>query len=63
MLRVLRVVRQAEESFGDAAKAGTYISRPLGRFEGRCCIELLDTDIRTVLGEALLARIDHGIPG
>lgn len=63
LVRVLRVVRHAEESFGDAAKAGAYLSRPLRRFEHQSCIEMLDTGIGAVLVGELLARIDHGIPG
>lgn len=63
LLRLLRIFRHAADSFGDAAKAGAYLSRPLRQFEGHSCIEMLDTDIGTAFVEELLARIDHGIPG
>ncbi|MBA1147829.1 DUF2384 domain-containing protein [Ectothiorhodospiraceae bacterium WFHF3C12] len=63
LLRVLRIVDHAVDSFGDAAKAGAYLSRPMTRFEGQSCMEMLDTDVGFALVEELLARIDHGVPG
>lgn len=63
LLRLLRTVRHAVDTFGDEAKAGAYLSRPMRRFKGQSCIEMLDTDIGAALVEELLARIDHGIPG
>ncbi|MBA1148269.1 DUF2384 domain-containing protein [Ectothiorhodospiraceae bacterium WFHF3C12] len=63
LLRLLRVLRYAADSFGDDAKAWSYLGRPMRRFDGYSCVQMLDTDLGTALVEELLARIDHGIPG
>lgn len=63
LLRVQRIVHHAIEIFGDAAKARDYLNKPMRRFEGRSCIEMLDTDVGSGLVEELLTRIDHGIYG
>lgn len=63
LLRVLRIVHHAIETFDDEAKAREYLNKPMRRFEGRSCIEMLDTDVGAGLVEELLSRIEHGIYG
>jgi hypothetical protein len=55
-----RVTSQAEEVFGDDAKAARWLRKPKIRFEGRFPLELLRTDAGSRIVEEMLLQIDHG---
>ena len=61
MLRIERVIEEAEQVFGNAQKAGQWLRRPSAALAGEAPLELLDTDIGTREVEELLGRIAHGI--
>ncbi|PWG61854.1 type II RES/Xre toxin-antitoxin system antitoxin [Spiribacter halobius] len=63
LFRVNRIVQHAIETFGNADKARAYLNKPMRRFEGRSCVDMLDTNLGAELVQELLTRIDHGIPG
>jgi putative toxin-antitoxin system antitoxin component (TIGR02293 family) len=62
LVRVARVLAAAEETFGDRAKAGTWLRRPTSGLAGERPLDLLDTDEGARAVETLLGRIGHGIP-
>lgn len=59
--RLLRTVGMAESTFGDPAKAHTWLRRPTPLLDGESPLDRLDTDIGTRQVEAILGRIDHGL--
>jgi putative toxin-antitoxin system antitoxin component (TIGR02293 family) len=59
--RLLRVVEEAEITFGDRAKAHAWLRRPTALLDNETPLDRLDTDIGTRQVEALLGRIAHGI--
>jgi putative toxin-antitoxin system antitoxin component (TIGR02293 family) len=61
LVRVLRVIEAAEDTFGDASKAHTWLRRPTAVLDNQAPLDLLDTDIGAREVEALLTRIAHGI--
>ena len=61
LTRILRVVETAEQTFGDPAKAHTWLRRPTAALDDEAPLELLDTDIGAREVETLLTRIAHGI--
>ena len=61
LARILRVVETAEQTFGDSAKAHTWLRRPTAALDDEAPLELLDTDIGAREVETLLTRIAHGI--
>jgi putative toxin-antitoxin system antitoxin component (TIGR02293 family) len=61
LLRVLRVVEEAETSFANPEKAHRWLRRPTDALAGRPPLDLLDTDIGARLVERLLGRIAHGL--
>lgn len=61
LVRILRVIEQAEQAFGDAGKARIWLRRPSTALAGHAPLDLLDTDIGTRQVESLLGRIEHGI--
>src|SRR5258708_39226434 len=61
LVRVARVLAAAEETFGDRAKAGTWLRRPTSGLAGEQPLDLLDTDEGARAVETLLGRIGHGI--
>lgn len=61
LVRVLRVIEQAEHAFGDTQKARTWLRRPTAALADHAPLDLLDTDIGTRQVENLLGRIEHGI--
>lgn len=61
LVRVARVLAAAEETFGDRAKAGTWLRRPTSGLAGERPLDLLDTDEGARAVETLLGRIGHGI--
>ena len=61
LVRILRVIEAAEETFGDPAKAHTWLRRPTSALDNQAPLDLLDTDIGAREVETLLTRIAHGI--
>lgn len=61
LLRVARVLAIAEDTFGDAGKAGAWLRRPTAPLGGERPLDLLDTDEGAREVETLLGRIAHGI--
>lgn len=61
LVRVLRVIEAAEDTFGDARKAHDWLRRPTTALHNQAPLDLLDTDIGAREVEALLTRIAHGV--
>lgn len=61
VVRVLRAIGHARETFGAADKADRWLRRPTVVLDGSAPLDLLDTDIGVRRIETLLTRIDHGI--
>ena len=59
--RVLRMIKQAEATFGDRAKAHTWPRRPTPLLDGEAPLDRLDTDFSSRQVEALLDRIAYGL--
>lgn len=61
LIRLARLVASAEETFGDADKAHTWLTRPTRALDGQTPLSLADTDQGARSVEALLGRIAHGV--
>ena len=59
--RVLRIIDDADETFGDPAKARTWLRRPNELLDGESPLYRLDTDFGIRQVEAILGRIAHGL--
>jgi len=59
--RLMRIIDEAEATFGDTAKAHTWLRRPTPLLDGETPLNRLDTDIGTRQVEAMLGRIAHGL--
>jgi putative toxin-antitoxin system antitoxin component (TIGR02293 family) len=59
--RLLRIIEEAEATFGDTGKAHTWLRRPTTLLDGEAPLDRLDTDIGTRQVEAMLGRISHGL--
>ncbi len=59
--RVLRIIDDADETFGDRAKARAWLRRPNQLLDGEAPLDRLDTDFGTRQVEAILGRIAHGL--
>jgi putative toxin-antitoxin system antitoxin component (TIGR02293 family) len=59
--RVLRMIAEAEATFGDPAKAHTWLRRANQLLDGETPLNRLDTDFGTRQVEAILGRIAHGL--
>ena len=59
--RLMRMILEAEYTFGDNAKAHTWLRRPSKLLGGETPLDRLDTDAGTKQIETLLERIAHGI--
>ena len=59
--RVLRIIDDADETFGNPAKAHTWLRRPNQLLDGEAPLDRLDTDFGTRQVEAILGRIAHGL--
>ena len=59
--RLLRIIEEAEASFGDAGKVRIWLRRPTARLDGEAPLDRLDTDIGTRQVEAILGRIAPGL--
>jgi len=61
LLRVVRLLALAEETFGNRDKAHTWLRRPTSALADERPLDLLDTEEGTRAVETLLGRIAHGI--
>jgi putative toxin-antitoxin system antitoxin component (TIGR02293 family) len=61
LVRLLRMIGQAEEVFGNAAKAHRWLRLSTAALSGNAPLDLLDTEIGARQVETLLGRIAHGI--
>jgi len=61
LMRAVRVIAAAEETFGSKEKAAAWLRRPTTALEGHAPITLLDTSEGALQVETLLTAIDHGI--
>jgi putative toxin-antitoxin system antitoxin component (TIGR02293 family) len=59
--RLLRVIEEAETTFGERAKAYAWLRRPNALLDGETPLARLDTDIGTRQVELILGRIAHGL--
>ena len=59
--RLLRIIEDAEATFGERGKAHTWLRRPTALLDGEAPLDRLDTDIGSRQVEAILGRIAHGI--
>lgn len=59
--RLLRMIAEAEATFGDLAKAHAWLRRSTPLLDGETPLDRLDTDFGTRQVEALLGRIAHGL--
>ncbi len=59
--RLLRIVEEAEATFGDSGKAHMWLRRPTTLLDGEAPLDRLDTDIGTRQVEAMLGRISFGL--
>lgn len=61
VVRILRVIAEAETTFANREKAYRWLRRPTAALADRAPLDLLDTDIGARRVETLLGRIAHGI--
>lgn len=61
LVRVARVLADAEETFGSQEKAAVWLRRPSAALAGEHPLQMLDTDEGAREVETLLGRIGHGI--
>ena len=61
LLRILRVVIAAEDSFADPLRAARWLRRPTRALDGHAPLDLLDTDIGARRVETLIGQIGQGI--
>jgi putative toxin-antitoxin system antitoxin component (TIGR02293 family) len=61
LARVLRLIEEAEATFGDSAKAHAWLRRPSALLDNESPLDRLDTDIGAHQVESMLGRIAHGI--
>ena len=59
--RLMRIVDEAEETFGDPAKARLWLRRRTPLLGGESPLDRLDTDFGSRQVEMLLGRIAHGL--
>ena len=59
--RLMRMIMEAEYTFGNEAKAHTWLRRPNKLLGDETPLDRLDTDAGTKQIETLLERIAHGI--
>jgi putative toxin-antitoxin system antitoxin component (TIGR02293 family) len=61
LLRLLRTIARAEETFGNEEKARRWIRKPNRALEGEAPLEMLQTASGARLVEQVLGRIAHGV--
>jgi putative toxin-antitoxin system antitoxin component (TIGR02293 family) len=59
--RLLRIIAEAEATFGDRTKAHKWLRRPTPLLDDESPLDRLDTDIGTRQVEAMLGRIAYGL--
>ncbi len=59
--RLIRMIDEAEYTFGDPKKAHTWLRRPSRLLDGEAPLDRLDTDLGCRQIETLLGHIAHGI--
>ena len=59
--RVLRIINEAEDTFGDPAKAHAWLRRKTPLLNGESPLDRLDTDFGTRQVEEILGRIAFGL--
>ena len=59
--RLLRLINEAETTFGDRAKAHAWLRRKSSLLDGEAPLDRLDTDFGSRQVEALLGRIAQGL--
>lgn len=58
---IARAISQAEQVFGNDAKAARWLRKPKQRFEGCTPLDLLRSGIGSRIVEEMLLQIDYGI--
>lgn len=61
LVRLLRTIGLAEDTFREPAKAHRWLRLPTAALAGNAPIDLLDTEVGARQVETLLGRIAHGI--
>lgn len=61
VVRVARILAQAEQIFGDREKALQWLRTPDDRMNGRTALSMLDTEIGGRIVEKMLWQIDEGV--
>ncbi len=61
LMRLLRVIAQARDTFGGMEKAARWLRRPTRVLDGAAPLDLLDTDLGAQRVGRVLGWIDHGI--
>lgn len=61
LYRIIRIVKMAEETFGDSDRATTWMKTPNRGLGGDVPLYILNTDIGTQQVEEILQRINYGI--
>lgn len=61
LVRILRVVQEAEGTFANPDKAHRWLRRPTSALANNAPLDLLDTEVGARRVETLLGRIAHGI--
>ncbi len=61
LVRILRVIGEAETTFANSEKAHYWLRRPTSALAGNAPLDLLDTEVGARRVEILLGRIAHGI--
>lgn len=63
LARILDIVRLAEETFGEPAKAHRWLRTPHGAIGGHRALDLCSTGEGARLVETVLGRLAHGVYG
>ena len=61
LMRLVRMVASAEETFGESGKALVWLGRPSRALDGQTPLSLADTDPGARSVEVLLGQIGHGL--
>jgi putative toxin-antitoxin system antitoxin component (TIGR02293 family) len=59
-LRMARIISQAEEVFGDDAKAARWLRKPKARFDGHSPLEMARSEAGARIVEEMLLQLDYG---
>ena len=60
-VRVVRIIQQATDAFGDKDKAMRWLRKPKRRFDGRAPMDMLLTETGGRLIEEMLIQVDEGM--